>query len=46
MINGFQTGDKIISVDGTKNRKFDNDINMKIVLGKEFLSKETEPSKP
>jgi hypothetical protein len=26
--------------------KFDNDINMKVVLGKEILSKETEPSKP
>jgi regulator of sigma E protease len=38
MLNaGFQTGDKIISVDGTKILKFDNDINMKIVLGKEVL---------
>ncbi|TDE06726.1 RIP metalloprotease RseP [Flavobacterium hiemivividum] len=38
MLNaGFQTGDKIISVDGTKIEKFDNDINMKIVLGKEVL---------
>jgi regulator of sigma E protease len=33
--------DKIISVDGTKIAKFDNDINMKIILGKKFLSKET-----
>jgi regulator of sigma E protease len=42
MLNaGFKTGDKIISVDGTK--KFDNDINMKVVLGKRSLSKETEP---
>jgi regulator of sigma E protease len=40
---GFQTGDKIISVDGTKIKKFDNDINMKVVLGKRSLSKETEP---
>jgi regulator of sigma E protease len=38
MINaGFKTGDKIISVDGTKIAKFDNDINMKIILGKEVL---------
>jgi regulator of sigma E protease len=37
MLNaGFKTGDKIISVDGTK-MKFDNDINMKVVLGKEIL---------
>ena len=34
---GFKTGDKIISVDGTKIMKFDNDINMKVVLGKEIL---------
>jgi regulator of sigma E protease len=38
MLNaGFKTGDKIISVDGTKIKKFDNDINMKVVLGKEIL---------
>jgi regulator of sigma E protease len=38
MLNaGFKTGDKIISVDGTKIMKFDNDINMKVVLGKEIL---------
>jgi regulator of sigma E protease len=38
MINaGFKTGDKIISVDGTKIVKFDNDINMKVILGKEIL---------
>jgi regulator of sigma E protease len=44
MLNaGFKTGDKIISVDGTKIMKFDNDINMKVVLGKRSLSKETEP---
>jgi regulator of sigma E protease len=47
MLNaGFKTGDKIISVDGTKIKKFDNDINMKVVLGKRSLSKETEPRKP
>jgi regulator of sigma E protease len=38
MINaGFKTGDKIVAVDGTKIVKFDNDINMKIILGKEIL---------
>ena len=38
MLNaGFKTGDKIISVDRTKIMKFDNDINMKVVLGKEIL---------
>ncbi|WP_016988911.1 RIP metalloprotease RseP [Flavobacterium sp. ACAM 123] len=38
MLNaGFKTGDKIISVDGTKIMKFDNDINMKVVLGKAIL---------
>ena len=38
MINaGFKTGDKIISVDGTKIAKFDNDINMKIIMAKEVL---------
>ncbi|MEZ7498340.1 RIP metalloprotease RseP [Flavobacterium sp. Arc3] len=38
MLNaGFKTGDKIISVDGVKIAKFDNDINMKVILGKEIL---------
>jgi regulator of sigma E protease len=38
MINsGFKTGDKIISVDGTKILKFDNDINIKVILGDEIL---------
>jgi regulator of sigma E protease len=38
MLNaGFKTGDKIISVDGTKIVKFDNDINIKVILGKEIL---------
>ena len=38
MLNaGFKTGDKIISVDGTRIVKFDNDINIKVVLGKEIL---------
>ena len=34
---GFQTGDKILAVDGAKIAKFDNDINMKIAMGKEVL---------
>lgn len=34
---GFKTGDKILAVDGAKIAKFDNDINMKIVMGKEVL---------
>ena len=34
---GFKTGDKILAVDGTQINKFDNDINMKIVMGKEVL---------
>jgi regulator of sigma E protease len=39
MLNaGFKTGDKIISVDGTK-IKFDNDINMKVVLGKVLIER-------
>lgn len=38
MLNvGFKTGDKILSVDGKKIIKFDNDINMKVILGKEVL---------
>lgn len=34
---GFKTGDKIISIDGEKVVKFDNDINMKIVMAKQVL---------
>lgn len=34
---GFKTGDKILAVDGTQIEKFDNDINMKIAMGKEVL---------
>ena len=38
MLNaGFKTGDKIISVDGQKIAKFDNDINMKIIMAKNVL---------
>lgn len=32
---GFQTGDKILSVDGEKIEKYDNEINMKLIMGKE-----------
>ena len=34
---GFKTGDHIVSVDGEKIVKFDNDINMKVVMAKEVL---------
>ncbi|TRX40353.1 RIP metalloprotease RseP [Flavobacterium restrictum] len=34
---GFKTGDKIIAVDGEKVVKFDNDVNMKIIMGKQVL---------
>jgi regulator of sigma E protease len=34
---GFQTGDKIISIDGEKVIKFDNDMNMKIIMAKQVL---------
>jgi regulator of sigma E protease len=34
---GFKTGDKILAVDGIQIEKFDNDINMKIAMGKEVL---------
>lgn len=34
---GFKTGDKILAVDGEKLAKFDNDINAKIVMGKQVL---------
>ena len=32
---GFQTGDKILAVDGEKIEKHDNGINMKLIMGKE-----------
>ncbi|MFV8377523.1 RIP metalloprotease RseP [Flavobacterium sp. LB3R33] len=34
---GFQTGDKIIAIDGEKIIKFDNEINIKIIMAKEVL---------
>ena len=38
MLNaGFKTGDKILAVDGSQITKFDKDINIKIVMGKEIL---------
>ena len=32
---GFQTGDKILSIDGEKIEKYDNEINMKLIMGKQ-----------
>ena len=38
MINaGFKTGDKILATDGVAIAKFDNDINMKIIMAKKVL---------
>lgn len=34
---GFKTGDKILAVDGAKIEKFDNELNMKIAMGKEIV---------
>jgi len=34
---GFKTGDKIISIDGVKLAKFDNEINVKIAMAKHVL---------
>jgi regulator of sigma E protease len=34
---GFQTGDHIVSVDGEKIVKFDNDLTMKVIMAKEVL---------
>ena len=34
---GFRTGDHIISVDGEKIVKFDNDLTMKVIMAKEVL---------
>lgn len=34
---GFQTGDKIIAIDGEKIIKFDNEMNMKIIMAKKVL---------
>jgi len=34
---GFRTGDNILSVDNQKVLKFDNDINMKVIMAKEVL---------
>ncbi len=34
---GFQTGDKIIAIDGEKIIKFDNEINIKIIMAKDVL---------
>jgi regulator of sigma E protease len=38
MLNaGFKTGDKIIAADGEKIAKFDNDINIKIIMARNVL---------
>ncbi|TDE46725.1 RIP metalloprotease RseP [Flavobacterium rhamnosiphilum] len=34
---GFKTGDHIVSVDGEKIVKFDNDLTMKVIMAKEVL---------
>ncbi|MDZ4328963.1 MAG: RIP metalloprotease RseP, partial [Flavobacterium sp.] len=34
---GFRTGDHIVSVDGEKIVKFDNDLTMKVIMAKEVL---------
>ncbi|MFV8336768.1 RIP metalloprotease RseP [Flavobacterium sp. RSP29] len=34
---GFQTGDKIIAIDGEKIIKFDNEMNIKIIMAKQVL---------
>jgi regulator of sigma E protease len=34
---GFQTGDHIVSVDGEKIVKFDNDLTMKVIMAKKVL---------
>ena len=34
---GFKTGDRIVSVDGEKIVKFDNDLTMKVIMAKEVI---------
>jgi regulator of sigma E protease len=34
---GFKTGDRILSIDGEKVERFDNEINAKVVMGKQVL---------
>ena len=36
---GFKTGDQIVSVDGEKIVKFDNDLTMKVIMAKEVIIK-------
>ncbi|WP_158728965.1 MULTISPECIES: RIP metalloprotease RseP [unclassified Flavobacterium] len=36
---GFKTGDHIVSVDGEKIVKFDNDLTMKVIMAKEVIIK-------
>lgn len=34
---GFKTGDRVVSVDGEKIVKFDNDLTMKVIMAKEVI---------
>nr|WP_309755053.1 RIP metalloprotease RseP [Flavobacterium sp.] len=36
---GFRTGDHVVSVDGEKIEKFDNDLTMKVIMAKEVVLK-------
>lgn len=42
---GFQTGDKIVSIDGDKIIKYDNEINMKLIMGKQVQIERNGESK-
>ena len=35
--SGFKTGDRVVSVDGEKIVKFDNDLTMKVIMAKEVI---------
>ena len=39
---GFKTGDRIIAIDGEKIVKYDNEMNMKIIMAKEVLIERNE----
>lgn len=42
---GFQTGDKIVSIDGDKIIKYDNEINMKLIMGRQVQIERNGASK-
>lgn len=42
---GFQTGDKIVSIDGDKIIKYDNEISMKLIMGKQVQIERNGESK-